>query len=75
MVIVEVQIQQWLDSFTQLRDENTRLREALETDKVIFELICEDHTRPRYMRSNTSKKCMDSIARIEQALKKNEDDN
>lgn len=53
-----------------LEAEVGRLRKELETDKVIFELIAEDHCRPRKMRSNTHGKCVEAVERIAKALKK-----
>lgn len=52
-----------------LQAENEKLKAALEVDKTIFQLIAEDHCRPRKIRSNTHGKCVEAIERINQALK------
>ncbi|MCK5601774.1 hypothetical protein KAR91_07900 [Candidatus Pacearchaeota archaeon] len=61
------------DYINRIEASHAKLVEALEIDKVIFQLIFEDHTRPRKMRGNTSAKCRDSLERIEQALTEAED--
>ena len=45
------------------------LLDALGAAQCVFELIAEDHCRPRKMRSNTHSKCLDAVEKIKAAIK------
>lgn len=60
------------EAIKQLQTELDKRTRALEVNKVIFQLIYEDHTRPRQMRSNTSAKCLKAIEDITKALREPE---